>query len=294
MAKIFTRTFRVRWSELDASGQVSPGSYLRYLVETAYDWGDALGLGAKNDGVLGLFWLIRETEIHLIHPMVHNDVFEFTIWMVNWQRVRGTRCFEIKLKNSDRIIAQGTQHIVCMDRLTGRPTNPPEDIIDNFRLDEPRIFPFERFPKIAPAKSAYVSQRLVEWQDLDAFEHVNNAVYTSYAEEAAAQELSAHGWDPLRLSMQKLSISTQRIHIQYLSPAVWGENLIISTHSLHLQQDGGSRYVGITRTDGSVVAECILDWKLINRETGTIQQLPDGLQDQLKKSPPNKHLTQKT
>ena len=39
MSKIFTRTFRVRWSELDASGQVSPASYLRYLVETAYDWG---------------------------------------------------------------------------------------------------------------------------------------------------------------------------------------------------------------------------------------------------------------
>ena len=142
MSKIFTRTFRVRWSELDASGQVSPGSYLRYLVETAYDWGDALGLGAKDEGALGLFWLIRETEIHLLRSMGHNDVFEFTIWMVNWQRVRGTRCFEIKLKDSGEIIAQGTQHIVCMDRKTQRPTNPPETIINNFRLDEPRVFPF--------------------------------------------------------------------------------------------------------------------------------------------------------
>ena len=39
MSKIFTRTFRVRWSELDASGTVAPAAYLRYLVETAYDWG---------------------------------------------------------------------------------------------------------------------------------------------------------------------------------------------------------------------------------------------------------------
>ncbi len=29
MSKIFTRTFRVRWAELDASGTVSPANYLR-------------------------------------------------------------------------------------------------------------------------------------------------------------------------------------------------------------------------------------------------------------------------
>lgn len=282
MSKIFTRTFRVRWSELDASGRVSPGSYLRYLVETAFDWGDTLGLGAKNDGVLGLFWLIRETELHLIHPMGHNDLFDFTIWMVNWQRVRGTRCFEIKLKDSGKIIAQGTQHIVCMDRMTQRPTSPPEKIIENFRLEEPRVFPFERFPKITPSASPYISQRQVEWQDLDALEHVNNAVYVSYAEEAAMQQLSTLGWSSSRLAEQKLGFATQRVHVQYLSPAVWGESLVISTHSLSVQQSGGLRYVGFARTDGSAVAECILDWRLVDRETGTERHLPDGLGDCLK------------
>ena len=282
MSKIFTRTFRVRWSELDASGQVSPGSYLRYLVETAYDWGDALGLGAKDEGPLGLFWLIRETEIHLIRPLHHNDLFDFTIWMVNWQRVRGTRCFEIKLKDSGEIIAQGTQHIVCMDRKTQRPANPPEAIINNFRLEEPRVFPFERFPKITGRGASFTSQRLVEWQDLDALEHVNNAVYVTYAEEASAQELAACGWSPLKLAENHLAPVTSRVHIQYLSPAVWGESLVISTHNLSVDQHGGSRYVGVSRLDGSSVAECILDWKMVDRETGEPCRLPVGLADALK------------
>ena len=39
MSKIYTRNFRVRWSEIDPNGQVSPSYYLRYLVETASDWG---------------------------------------------------------------------------------------------------------------------------------------------------------------------------------------------------------------------------------------------------------------
>jgi medium-chain acyl-[acyl-carrier-protein] hydrolase len=281
MSKIFTRSFRVRWSEMDAGGQVGPDSYLRYLVETAYDWGDTLGLGSKNDGALGLFWLIRETEIHLIHPMVHNDEFDFTIWMVSWQRVRGTRCFEIKLKDSGKIIAQGTQHIVCMDRKSLRPTSPPEETINNFRLEEPRIFPFERFPKITPPAAPFTVQRQVEWQDLDAQEHVNNAVYVNYAGQAAAQEFSSLGWSPLKFAEQGLKLATRRVHIQYLSPAVWGEKLVISTHSLELKPNGGTRYVGIFRTDGSSVCECIIDWSLVERETGSERPLPEELRDQL-------------
>jgi YbgC/YbaW family acyl-CoA thioester hydrolase len=277
MSKIFTRTFRVRWSEQDANGAVAPAGYLRYLVETAYDWGETLGLGVKLVDEIGLFWLIRETEIHFLHPLRHNDVFDFTIWMVNWQRVRGTRCFELTLKDSGAVIAQGTQHIVCMDSKTQRPASPPEDILNNFRLDEPRVLPFERFPKIAAAENPAVSQRQVEWQDLDALEHVNNATYVTYAEEAAARDLTTRGWPPAKLTEANLMVATRRIHIQYLSPAVWGETLTLATHPLTVSETGGTRYVGMSRTDGSPVCECILDWELADRATGEARPLPAEL-----------------
>ena len=69
MSKIFTRTFRVRWGELDPSGTVSPANYLRYLIETAWDFGDSLGLGANASQDLDLFWLIRDTEIRFLRPL---------------------------------------------------------------------------------------------------------------------------------------------------------------------------------------------------------------------------------
>lgn len=277
MSKIFTRTFRVRWSELDASGQVSPSNYLRYLVETAYDWGDALGLGEKGDQEFGLFWLIRETELHILSPLRHNDNFDFTIWMVNWQRVRGMRCFEIRLTDGGEAVAWGTQQIVCMDRASQRPTSPPMEIINNFRLDEPRVLPYERFPKITAAGQTFTGRRTVEWRDLDAMEHANNAVYVSYAEQAAAEELAALGWPPDRLAKENLAIETRRVHVQYHSPAVWGEELNLTTHTFDRQAAGGSRYVNINRTDGSVVAECILDWRLVERASGAERPLPEEL-----------------
>jgi YbgC/YbaW family acyl-CoA thioester hydrolase len=277
MSKIFTRTFRVRWGELDASGTVSPANYLRYLMETAWDWGVALGFDASYSRDANAFWVIRETEIRFLHPLRHNDVFDFTIWLVNWQRVRGTRCFELTLKESGEIIAQGTQQVVYMDAKTGRPASLSEELIGRFRSENPRVFPTGRFPKITAAGNPTVMQRQVEWMDLDAYEHVNNGTYISYAEEIAAQDFSARGLPPAKLAESNLTVAIRRAHIQYASIAGWGDILNIATHPLELKATGGSRYVGITRADGSAVAECILDWELIDRQSGEVRSLPDEL-----------------
>lgn len=277
MSKIFTRTFRVRWGELDPSGTVSPANYLRYIVETAWDWGTAIGWDANYSQNPDIFWLIREVEIRFLRPLRHNDEFGLTIWLVNWQRVRGTRCFELTRKDNGEVIAQGTQQIVCVDAKTGRPTNPPDDVSERFRLEDPRVFPFERFPKIAAVENPFVTQRQVEWMDLDVYDHVNNVIYVNYAEEAIAQDFSSKGWSPVKLAEANLVIATRRVHVQYLSLAMWGETLNISTHPLEIKNTGGSRYVGITRADSSPVAECILDWELVDRKSGESRPLPDEL-----------------
>ena len=277
MSKIFTRTFRARWGELDPSGTVSPANYLRYLIETAWDWGTAIGWGEKYSQNPDVFWVIRETEIRFQRPLRHNNVFDFTIWMVNWQRVRGTRCFELKLKESGNVIAQGTQQVVYMDTKTGRPISLSEEEIVKFRLEDPRVFPFERFPKIAAVENTFVTQRQVEWMDLDIYEHVNNVIYVNYAEEAAARDFAARGWSPARLTEAGLGVVTKRLHIQYLSIASWGETLNVAIHPVSINDTGGSRYIKMTRIDGSPVAECIVDWELVDRKSGEARSLPDEL-----------------
>ncbi len=270
MSKIFTRTFRVRWSEVAANGQVGPAGYLRYLVETAYDWAIAGGLGeADGSNPLGLLWMIRETEISFIQPLGYNEIFDFTIWMVSWQRVRGVRAFELTRKSDGAVIAQGTQQIVSLDAATLRPINLPEHLIAYYRLEQPREFPSTKFPKLQPAASAQITQRQVEWADLDQMEHVNNAIYLDYAEEAAAQDFSTRGWSAAALKSQNLTVATRRIHIQYQSPAIWGETLTVTTSPLSLHETGGSRCVRMVRaSDGSAVADCIVDWALFDQETG--------------------------
>ena len=285
MPKIFTRKFRVRWSEIDTNGQVSPADYLRYLVETAFDWwGASVKLGADDIEALGLFWVVRETELNFVQPLRYNDVFEFTIWLVKWHRVRGTRAFELKLEDSGEVVAQGVQQVACLDRQSMRPSSPPEHFNELFRMDNPRVIPHQRFPKVPPPpEAAFVMQRQVEWQDLDMLDMVNNVVYVDYAEEVAARALAAVEWSPAYLKTQGFAIANRRIHIQYQSPAVWGDKLNVVTYLLGLENTGGVRYVAIQRaTDGTRIIECIMDWNLVDRVSGKVQPLPESLSIALK------------
>ena len=66
MSKEFNRTFRVRWSETNANGQVTLANYLRYLIETASDWGATGGLSMAENDALGIAWVIRENRAHYL------------------------------------------------------------------------------------------------------------------------------------------------------------------------------------------------------------------------------------
>jgi len=284
MSKIFTQTYRARYSEINANGLLDPAHCARYIIDTAYAWGEKLGLGDTVSNELGLYWVVRENEIHLFDSLHFMEDFDFTIWMFEWKRVRGTRAFEMKRKIDGGLIAHGVQQIACLDSKTQRPVAPPEELLDNFRLDNPREIPSQHFPRIPTTpETALIFQQQATWQDVDMLDMVNNAVYISYAEEAATKVLAAYGWSLSELKVHGFEMTTKRVHVKYQMPAAWGDTLNMTTFSLKLNETGGSRYVGITRaSDGASIADCILDWELIDRESKEAHPLPESLANTLK------------
>ena len=253
MSRIFTRAFRVRFSETNANGQADITSYLRYLMETAIDWGAAGHLSLDETEALGLGWIVRETQYDFFRPLAYGDRFEFTIWLVEWRRVRGTRHFELKLQEGGEVVAQGAQQVAVIDSRTMRPARLPEHFLEYYLLEDPRILPTQPFPRIPPPPpSAFVTERRVEERDLDAIEIVDNTVYASYVEEAASRALAIVGWDPAVLKAAGLAVRNRRVHLQYQSPAVWGDRLQASTYLLALGDTGGDWIVSLRCLDDGV------------------------------------------
>ena len=283
MSKIFTKAYRVRYSDINANGVLDPADCARYIIDTAYDWGERLGLGYTASNELGLYWVIRENEIHLFEPLGFMEEFDFTIWMLEWKRVRGTRAYKMIRKNDGALIAHGVQKVVCLDVNTQRLVTPPEELLSNFRLDDPPEIPSHPFPRISTIpETALTFQRRVAWGDLDTLDMVNNAVYISYAEEAATQALATYGWSLPELKACGLTLVINRVHIQYKMPAVWDDKLDMTTFPLKVDDAGGSFYIGMIRPlDGAPIANCILDWGLSDRGNEEKRSLPDSLKRRL-------------
>jgi YbgC/YbaW family acyl-CoA thioester hydrolase len=283
MSKVFTRSFRVRWSEIDATNRVPASKYLEYLSETAYDWGAANSLGFEESAALGVIWVILETDIRFLHPLRYNDRFDFTIWMVEWRKVRGTRAFELKLIDSDVIIAQGMQQVASLDEDTLRPIALPGEMIDKFKLDEPRSFPSPRFhnPGRNPAGS-FRFQRSVGWGDLDSLVHLNNAEAVRYADEAVVQFLKALGWSPDRLISEGMAPVPGRLHIKYQLPGLWGDQLRFETFPTEVQQNGATNMIIVERiSDSKGIVQAVYQWRLVDLVTDEERDLPSELHNSL-------------
>ncbi|HET6433042.1 thioesterase family protein [Dyella sp.] len=83
----------------------------------------------------------------------------------------------------------------------------------------------------APPAELFVARMDVRWRDLDAFNHVNNATYLTYLEEARLQWLRhvPGPWFDER-SMPVLAAST----LNYRSPIAWPGQLAIALYCTRL------------------------------------------------------------
>lgn len=252
MAKIHQRNFTVRWVELDSNGRFGPEHFIRYLIETAYDWGDSLGLGHLAYAELGIYWLIRETELIVEKFPQHNDQLTLSIWMDHWQRVRGLRNFRITRAGTDEVFAYGGQKVVVMDVNTQRPTKLSEEVISRFLLDEPEsVASLDKLHAPYAETELAKVERVVNWSDLDAQRHVNNVVYVNYARDMVNEVLSNE-------APELVSAASKYIHVEYSSPATWREKLILSV--VDNGEDDALKYyrVSAKREDNSLVMECVL------------------------------------
>lgn len=123
----------------------------------------------------------------------------------------------------------------------------------------------------------YTFRLAVRWRDLDAFDHVNNANYLTYLEEARVHWFRTLSADWGAMGSAPVLAASQ---LNYRAPIEWPDEVIVS---LTIERLGNSSLTlghRIESTDGKVLhcdGNVVLVW--IDRNSGQPVALPKALRD---------------
>jgi acyl-CoA thioester hydrolase len=125
--------------------------------------------------------------------------------------------------------------------------------------------------------AAHVIELQVQAADIDAYEHVNNAVYLAWLDRAAWSHSAALGVPLERCLALRRGMAAQRIEIDYLRAAVRGDRIHAATWIVG--GDGrlrAERRFQIRRaSDGATLARARIDYVCINLDSGRAARMPE-------------------
>jgi acyl-CoA thioester hydrolase len=222
MTQPFTRRFRVRHYELDVDGRVQPATFVRYMQEAAIEASAALGLDLAWYRAQGTGWFIRRLAIRYHGAAVYGDEVTITTWVSELRGVKSTREYDIRRGRDGARLARARVHWVYVDTRTGAPTRCPAEFGDAFTPTGKVVDLGVRLRHGPPAEDAhrYRSRRRVQFHELDAARHVNNAVYVQWAGQAWLDALRAAG-HPRQVDPGAGWLPWQVSHeVEYLAPAL--------------------------------------------------------------------------
>jgi acyl-CoA thioester hydrolase len=278
MPLIHERTFRVRHYECDAYGHVNHANYPRYMQEAALDASAAAGYDLAWYDNAQKLWLTRQTDITYFRPLTYGDTVIVKTWVADFRRIRSRRAYELRLAESGEIVAEATTDWVFLDSDTNRPATIPQEIIAAFfpegaPAEAPRREPFPPAPP--PPPGVFTFHHPVEWRDVDPAGHLNNANYMVYIENCTVQAALSFGWPMARMMEEGFGIIARRYRLEYIEPAVMGDELAVSTWVSDVKRATAVRHNTIHRvSDGKLLARAHVLWVWVHLATGRPMRVP--------------------
>lgn len=112
--------------------------------------------------------------------------------------------------------------------------------------------------------------------DIDAYGHVNNAVYLSWCDRVAWSHSAALGVPLSRCIGLRRGMAAQRIEIDFLRAARAGDALQVATWIVSADARWrAERRFQIRRNDGTTLARARIDYVCINLDSGRAARMPE-------------------
>lgn len=210
-------------SDVDPFGELHTATVLRFLQETAQRAAADAGYDTAYYARTDRMWVVRRHTVSFLAPIRYGHEMEGRTWVADFRRVRSQREYEILVNG--QLAAHGSTDWVFTDQSRGRPRRIPAEMETTFRPEGGATAERDPFPTTLPPPDAMRFARRVEANELDSLNHVNNANYARYVEEAVLDALTALGWPLARQLSSGGRLRRAEHDFEYLTPAVYGDRL---------------------------------------------------------------------
>ena len=228
----FLAGYRVRFDEAVPDGRLRTSTLLRYAQDVAWRHSEEQGFDRGWYLARGLGWVVRGVELQVLEPIPIGHTLRVSTAVVGHRRIWARRLGECRLADG-RPAATVTTDWVLLDA-RNRVVRIPADFGIAFTNPEVKS-EILRVEPLAPEATAELELG-VRPSDLDPLDHVNNAVYVDWLEEA----LESVGWRSATEAVPR----TYRL--EYLASAARGDRVKIA-----LRSDASAWRASIRRADGA-------------------------------------------
>jgi acyl-CoA thioesterase FadM len=173
--------YRVRFDEGGPDGLIRTSVLLRYTQDLAGHHSTIRGYGREWYAERAITWLVRAAEVGVVAPIAVGDELIGTTQVVGWRRVWARRRTEFR-DAAGALVAWVHIDWVLVDA-RGAPTRIPAEFDAVFGAPA-ATFGLARVDLGAVPPEASRTTVTVRPQELDPMEHVNNAVYADWLDEA--------------------------------------------------------------------------------------------------------------
>lgn len=205
--------YRVRFDEAGPDGNLRVSALLRYAQDIAWRHSEQLGFDRAWYRDRGLGWVVRGVDLELDAPIPLGTTLRVSTAVVGHRRIWARRLGECRFADG-RLAARVTTDWVLLDA-RGRVVRIPNDFGVAFTNPEVKS-EILRVP-VDSQEPAARHRLTVRPTDLDPIDHVNNAIYVDWLEEA----IEAVGWAGHPAAAT--GSATGMLRIEYLASAARGD-----------------------------------------------------------------------
>ncbi len=278
-----TSTFKVRYYECDLHGHVNNTNYLRYIQEAAFEASAAAGFDVDRYAEMQRVWHVHATDVEYLRPLKYGDAVEVKTWVVDFRRVTSRRMYELRSQQSGELVAKAATDWAFIDTNTGKPTAIPAVLAAAFFPEGAPIelLRRERYPsQPTPPAGAFHAIKPVQWRELDAAGHVNNAIYAEWGEDCGMNCMAHYQWPAARLAQHNIGVFYRRMWLEYLQPALPEDEVEIVAWLSDIKRATAMRHFAIHRVrDNTLLCRINILVVCANTQTGQPMRIPQAMLD---------------